>query len=62
MSSIFKLLVVVGVLVWMQDRDMEHAREHAAEVDALVQVVSTQADIIDGLGTCAPVIPMGMPI
>lgn len=58
MSSIFKLLVVVGVLVWMQDRD----REHVEEIESLVKVVSTQADVIDGMETCARVMPMGMPI
>lgn len=42
-ASIIKVIVIVTVMIWMGERD----RQHVIEKNALADVVSTQAYIID---------------
>jgi hypothetical protein len=56
-ASLIKLVIIVAVLVWMENRD----REHMADNAALVEVVMTQAQVIEGM-ECGVGLEMIVPI
>lgn len=56
-ASVLKLFLVLAVLCWMGERDLEHARENTA----LADVVMTQQAVIEGL-ECGAGLDMIMPI
>lgn len=55
--TVIKLVVVLLVLVWMENRD----REHIADNRALVEVVAVQQSVIDGM-ECGVGLEMIVPI